>query len=36
MSSSGERQAPREYFEAAPIGSFVVDETGSYVDVNPA
>ncbi len=36
MSSPGEKQAHREYFDAAPIGSFVVDETGLCVDVNPA
>jgi PAS domain S-box-containing protein len=36
MDSSGETGAPREYFEAAPVGAFVVDETGSHVDVNPA
>ena len=36
MDSSGEAGVSREYFEAAPVASFVVDETGSYVDVNPA
>jgi PAS domain S-box-containing protein len=36
MGSSDKKRAPREYFEASPIGSFVIDETGSYVDVNPA
>jgi PAS domain S-box-containing protein len=36
MSSSDEDRAPREYFEGAPAGSFVIDETGSCVDVNPA
>lgn len=36
MAPANEERTPREYFEAAPIGLFVVDESGSYVDVNPA
>jgi PAS domain S-box-containing protein len=36
MNGTGDEDVSRSYFERSPVGAFVVDETGTYVDANPA